>query len=297
MPGYPLLVRLLIALHMNDAAAGFLCSCSFYFGSLVLLRLLMEDAVPDRENILPFLSASVFPGGIYYFGVFPISLFVFIALLAILLAVRHRFLSASLVAAGGAFVYATGFLLSGVMAASVLIMRNVPWPKRLAEAVMYGAIAFTGLCAVMIMHEIILGHWNAFFLVQEKYGHAIHDPLATLRNVWQAAARHRSDEQRFIEPVQSLIVCSIVPATLAYVLVRFREITPIEQIAVVYVALFWLFPLVLGNGVSMIRAEATLLPLAILLARLPQAVQSVVLAIFAFLYFEVGVAFFKSVLI
>ena len=297
MPGYPLILKLLLALQMDRQAAGLLCSCGFYFGSLMVLRLLIEDAAPGRDNFPCFLAASVFPGGIYYFGVFPISLLMFLALLAILLAVRERFLLASLAAAGGAFTYATGFLLSGVVAAAVLIARISPWPKRLGEAALYGAIGFAGLCAVMIMHAIILDHWNAFFLVQAKYGHAIQDPLATLGRVWQTAVDRRGTPEKFIGPAQSLIVCAVVASTLAYIFARFRQITRVEQIAAIHVALFWLFPLVMGNAVSLTRAEANLLPLVILLARLPRAAQGAVIASFAFLYFEVGVAFFKSVLV
>jgi hypothetical protein len=297
MPGYPLVLKLLHTLQLNGPAAGLLCSWGFFFGSLILLRLLIEEVAPGRENIPCFLAASVFPGGIYYFGVFPISLLMFLALLAMRLAVRERFLAASLVAAAGAFVYSTGFLLSGVVAAAVLIARNIPWPRRLGEAALYGAIAFAGLGAVMILHAIVLDHWNAFFLVQAKYGHAIHNPLATIANAWRSASLARNNEEEFIGPAQSLIVCGIVPAILAYVVMRFREITRIEQIAAVHVTLFWLFPLVMGDGVSLVRADANLLPLTILLARLPQAAQSVVVAIFAFLYFEVGVAFFKAVLV
>lgn len=297
MPGYPLVLKPLLALRLNGPAAGLVCSWGFFFGSLILLRLLIEDVAPGCDNIPCLLAASVFPGGIYYFGVFPISLLMFLTLLAMLLAVRERFLSASLVAAGGALVYSTGFLLSGVVAVAVLVARNGPWPKRLGEAALYGAIAFAGLCAVMIMHAIVLDHWNAFFLVQAKYGHGIHNPLATIGNAWRSAWLAHNNEAEFIGPAQSVIVSGIVPATLVYVLVRLREMTRIEQIAAVHVALFWLFPLVMGNGVSLVRADATLLPLVILLARLPPAAQSVVVAVFAFLYFEVNVAFFKSVLI
>ena len=195
----------------------------------------------------------------------------------------------------GAFSYATGFLLAGVVGSAVLIARNTPWGRRLGEAVFYSAIAFSGLLAVMIMHQISIGHWNAFFLVQAKYGHGIHDPFLTIAWIWDEI-KH-ADAASMVRPLQSLIICAVVPALLAFLLLHRSEITDIEWFAAIHVCLFWVFPLIIGPGVSFTRAEANLLPLTLLMARLPRGLQLLALIVFAALYFETAIAFFKSILV
>jgi hypothetical protein len=124
-PAYALLIRILSAAFDADKATiGFLISNIFYFGCLLLLRQVIEYAAPKRNNIVCFLMGSVFLGGIYYHTVFPIAMFMFFVLLTLLLLVRGHHLWASLAAAFGAFVYPTGFLLSGMVGVGVLINRN-----------------------------------------------------------------------------------------------------------------------------------------------------------------------------
>ena len=175
--------------------------------------------------------------------------------------------------------------------------RDAPWAQRLREALLYGAIAFSGLVTVMIMHQLILGRWNAFFLVQAKYGHGIHDPLDTVTNVWRTLELEYKEPAKLMRSAQSLIVCAIVPALLVFLLTRIRQITRIEWLAAIHVGLFWIFPLVMGPGVSLTRAEANLLPLTLLMARLPIATRIAILGVFATLYFEASVAFFESILV
>jgi hypothetical protein len=297
MPGFPLLIGLLAKCRMIPREAAFLISNSFFVGCLILLRSIIEQIAPDRDNRACFLAAAVFPGGIYLRAVFPISLLVFCALLSLLLLARRRFLWASIMSAWGAFSYATGFLLAGVVGGAVLIARDASWGRRFGEAILYAAIAFSGLLAVMIMHQILVGHWNAFFLVQAKYGHGIHDPLLTVSGVWRGIGWEHADLAKMVPPLQSLIVCALVPALLGFLLVRRGEITRIEWFAAIHVFLFWVFPLVMGPGVSLTRAEANLLPLTLLMVRLPGRLQLLALIVFAALYFETSVAFFEKILV
>jgi hypothetical protein len=295
MPEFPLLFGLLAKSGMNPREAAFLISNSFFVGCLILLRWIIEQIAPDRNNRACLLAAAVFPGGIYFHAVFPISLLMFCALLSLLLLARQRFLWASIVSAWGAFSYATGFLLAGVVGSAVLVARNASWGRRFGEAIVYGAIAFSGLLAVMMMHQILFDQWDAFFLVQAKYGHGIHDPLLTIAHVWdQIRSAHAAE---LVRPLQSLILCAMVPSLLVFLLRRRREVTRVEWFAAIHVCLFWVFPLVMGPGVSLTRAEANLLPLTLLMVRLPGRLQLLALIVFVALYFETSVAFFERILV
>jgi hypothetical protein len=297
MPGLPLLIRLFAKSGMSPREAAFLISSFFFVGCLILLRWIIEQIAPDRHNRACFLAAAVFPGGVYLHAVFPISLLMFCALLSLLLLAQQRFLWASIVSAWGAFSYATGFLLAGVVGSAVLIARDASWGRRLGEAIFYGAIAFSGLFAVMAMQQILVDHWNAFFLVQAKYGHGIHNPFLTVEHVWERISWEQANPAKLVRPLQSLMLCAMVPALLVFLLLHRREITRIEWFAAIHVFLFWIFPLVMGPGVSLTRAEANLLPLTLLMVRLPGRLQLLALIVFAALYFETSVAFFEKILV
>lgn len=296
MPGYPLLIRLITTLDIGDEVAGSACSCVFFFGSLVILRLLLQKARPAHDNAACFLAASVFPGGIYFFSIFPISFFMFLALGTILLLATRHYWFASLLAAAGAFVYSTGFLLSGVVGVAALCDRSLgPAGTRLIKAVQFGLVAFCGLLAVLVLHQLVVGQWNAFFLVQAKYGHGIHNPVGTILNAlnW----KDRGNPMAWSRDIQTILVVCTVLTALASLLRGDQPVTRIEWLAATHVGLLWLFPLIMGTHVSLTRAEANLLPLVVLLGRSPAAVQGLVTLCFAFLAFEVDIAFFKSVLV
>lgn len=296
-PGYPLLIRVLSTLQISETVAGVLISNVCYFGCLFLLRLVLERAAPDRDNFACFLMGSVFPGAIYYHAVFPSSLLMLLALLALLLLVQGRYFWASLSAACGAFVYPTGFLLSGMLGLGVLIGRDMPWPRRLADAVMFSSIGLTGLLIVFLVHQVAVGRWDAFFLTQAKYGHGLHDPVGTIWGIVDELQSFRGNQEKFVTALQSFLTGLIVLGVFASLLKRIHKATPAELIAATQVALFWSFPLIMGRGVSLTRAEANLLPLVVLAAPLGRKAQSLILVIFAFLYFETNVSFFQSILV
>lgn len=221
----------------------------------------------------------------------------FFALLSLVLMVRGHCLWASLAAACGAFVYPTGFLLSGMVSVGVLGTRNAPWPRRLAEAMLYGTISLGGLFAVLLIHRFLIGRWDAFLLVQAKYGHAVNNPLDTIWAIWGDFRSLRGNQEKFVAAAQSLLTGVVVLGLFGMLLMRIRQAACVEWLAAMQVGVFWLFPLIIGPSVSLTRAEANLLPLVVLAAPLTLEIQSLMFIAFAFLYFEVNVSFFRSILV
>ena len=297
MPGLPILTGLLVDFGMNAREAAFLISNIAFVGCLILLRRLFGQIAPNRDPRISLLIASVFPGGIYFHAVFPISLLMFFSILSLLLLTQQRFFLASIVSACGALSYATGFLLAGVVGCAAAAAPTVSMTRKLAKAAFYSAIAFSGFLIVLAMHRIATDHWNAFFLVQAKYGHGLHNPLLSITSVLESVPPEYSAPVKLVVPAQTLVICAAVLSLFTVMLMRREEITAIEWLAAIHVFLFWIFPLVMGPGVSPTRAQANLLPLTLLMARLPQAVQIPALIVFAALYFWGSIAFFESILV
>jgi hypothetical protein len=72
---------------------------------------------------------------------------------------------------------------------------------------------------------------------------------------------------------------------------------PQDVLLLVFALSFWLFPLVLGAAMNPSRAEALLLPSAVLLRRLPGALQAIVVAAAAALVYPIALLFYYRILV
>lgn len=99
-PGYPLAIRLLGELQIPASLAGVViswCAGALLFAVLVAL---LRCAGAGLSQAWPcLLLAAVFPGGIYYFAYFPVSLFLLFSGLCVLFFAQGRWLNSSLLAA------------------------------------------------------------------------------------------------------------------------------------------------------------------------------------------------------
>jgi hypothetical protein len=261
-PLYPALIRALSAAGPPPPTSGALLSATFHLATLVLVWSAVRR-LPRTPALLSLALAAVFPGVIYAHAVFPIAL-LHACTLGMLLALAHgRFALAGLLGALGAAAYSTGFLLVfPALAAALAPADGVRARSRLAPPL----LVLAGFAAVLAWHLAATGRWNAFFLVQAKYGHGASNPLETwassVAQLWREAALHKR-----WSGAQTLLASAL---TLPALVVAFRqrhELLP--RILGVTVLTFALFPLSMGSGVALFRAEALLLPAALLLARAP----------------------------
>ena len=124
-----------------------------------------------------------------------------------------------------------------------------------------------GFVAALAVFQVQTGAWNALFLSQAKYGHGLGNPLETLDAVVGPLFRGESRHWKNAIPrVQTQLVALLVLVLVARPLSRWREAGARERWLVLYGLAFWLFPLVMGRGVSLYRAESLLVPLALLVA-------------------------------
>lgn len=277
-PGYPYLIRLL-SFVMKPLTAAILISAFFRLGTLVLAwqwlrgnsccettRETAKNSSFSNDAVL-LLMLSFFPGFFYHHAVFPVSMVTFFALLFLRFTNSHPIAAAWSGAAAG-LSYTTGFLMTAVVSAWKLAEG---WLNNrricLSKAVLPGIYPAIGMGLVFVWHQLTLGHWNAFFLVQGKFGHSFNFPLATLASQLSLMSNTHSGEERIIGLQSFVVMIWVVLITWFYYRARKKNLThPLESGLFWMMIFYWIFPLIVGEGVSLYRAESLLL-LSVLPAR------------------------------
>jgi hypothetical protein len=269
LPLYPWMLRLVHLGVSNWALCAVLVSGAAFFGCLLLLwnEFLKRDAGWRPLVLLTF--AGFFPGQTWYASGYPVSTFLLLVLLAFAFLGRRRFLFGGLAGGLAAITYSTGFLLFFVFGFWLLITeRGKSWRSQLRTQLAVPGLVALGFASFLGLHAVRLHAWNAFFKVQAKYGHGLHNPFVTFAQKTQPLwkAQFWLDYGRF--PAQTVFVALLVVGV-CVTLWRQRQlgISPIELLALIYTLTFWFVPLVIGQGVTIYRAESLLLPMTLLLRR------------------------------
>ena len=256
------------------------------------------QSTPNLRNGCALALFALFPGAVYQHAVFPLSMLLLFATVQGALLCRRRFAWAGVFGALGAATYSTGFLLSAVGAVCAAIFAGRDRTARITAAATTFGISSAGLVAVLVLHQIKLGAWDAFFKTQAKYGHGIHNPLYTWLCAVGPIGDSSSGAARAIAAQTVFVAASLTLGFSTFARMRGRRAWTHEEIwAVVYAIAFWMFPLVMGTGVSLYRAEALLAPAALLLRDHPRAFTVTWVMIAAWLCYLMGSLFFAEVLI
>jgi hypothetical protein len=267
-PGYPYFVRLVHVVTGYDTKLTAL----FVSQAFALLALgLIWNLFLSRRNLWLLLLCAFAPGTYYFLVVFPMSMVLSLILLTLWAQRERHYLIAFFTAAAAGFTYPTGVILAGVLACSIVIeyLRGSR-PSLRAWLTVVGPIIAFGL--VLIVHHVATGHWNAFFLTQEKYKNGINNPLTVMRErlaylwVWHPVWWKVN--------VQSLMAATLVLLSAGSTVraVWRRNTQPGDIMLAVQGLIYWLFPMVVGGHVSPYRAESLLVPSTTLLNRMSRAV-------------------------
>lgn len=285
-PGYPFAIALLARLGPPGAAAGAILSAGFHLATLLLLWIGFLGARWSLPNVLGLLMAAFFPGQIYHHAVFPVSVFTFFALLFLCLIAKEHWAGAGIAGAAASFTYPTGVLLAPIAALTIFVAYPGIFSRQnLTRIVAAAGPVLLGFVAVLLLHQLSAGAWDAFFKVQAKYGHGPHNPVTTFLSAVRGGR---------VPGLQTAFVG--LTAVLFVVGAWLRRRRP-DLPAVLFAVLFWLFPLTVGRGVSLYRSEALLLPSVLLLRNLPVGLQAAIVAGAALLAIPMALLFFRSVLI
>ncbi len=295
-PGYPALIRAASNLGLSPVGAAVAISDGGLFGLLFLVAWALRSCpVPDR--LVAVLGASWFPGAVYYRAAFPVSL-ALLGVVGALVALRAgRWLPAGLCGALAVVCYPEGALLAVVAAPAV-----VAWLRRrdgtspdLRVAVRFLACLAVAAVAVLAVYQVSVGRWDAWFLVQEKYGHGLHSPVAQLSDRLAPITSGGAAGLR-VPAMQTALVLGLMVVLLATAWWRRRSLDRLSVMVVAFCTVTWLFPLGLGSGLSLYRAESLLLPGVLLLRHLPRWVAVAVVVTFGVLMVPMTRLFFEGTL-
>jgi hypothetical protein len=261
-PLYPWLLRPLIALGLAPETAGAAVAAVAALGMLLVLWNVFLRHRGLRGWLL-LAMAAVFPGTVYQHAIFPTSL----ALLGLLLAAsfvdRGRWALAGIAGAGVALSYVTGVLVSIPNGVTALLRTRAIRPALLAAGV-----AASGFLVVLVLHQLLLGHWDAFYWIHRKGFPAMARPLDAFVAVVDPAFHAVNHRHRMIA-AQALTVAVLVLLGVGTAWTRRRALGAARTWAVVAALVFWIFPLLVGRGVSLYRSDALVLPVVLLLGELP----------------------------
>jgi hypothetical protein len=293
MPLYPLIVKGLRAAGVRTRRAAAVVSALAALATLGALWAFHLVSWPRRLGLPTLALAAVFPGVVYHHASFPISLFTLLCLVWMAGLARDRTTAAAVAAPLAAFTYTTGFLLGPATLGAGLVAFRREWRRWLVVA----AATVLGPLAVVAWHQIALGTWDAFWQTQAKYGHGLHNPLATLLERLQPLlAGWEADPNAAVQAAQTLLVLVWV-ATLVVVTLRSRAtLDRSDVIVLAFLALYWLVPLVAGRA-ALHRAESTLLLSVLLARRLPVPAVVAFAVTSGVVAWAMGRLFFASVLV
>lgn len=296
LPGYPLLIRVLRGAGLPVRPAAVLLSGLFGLLTLWLLSASFLDGRPPADRLTTLLLAGFFPGHIYYHAAFPLSLFTFLVLLTLRELEHGRFGRGGLAGSGAAFTYPPGLLL-GPVAAAWLLTRPGAWRTRLARAAATGALVVAGFGAVLLLLQLSVGAWDAFFRVQAKYHFEGTSPLATWATHVLALLQPPWEGRAEAPAAQTLLVGLWATSLLAANARRAWRDPGRPRLLAFYTLALWVFPLCLGGTLSLYRSESVLLPSVLLADGLPRWAKLAFLIGAAGLSYPMARLFFETQLV
>jgi hypothetical protein len=295
MPGYPMLVRAAALTGLDFVTAGVLVSVVFAFLTLALIDVAFVRREPWRVRLAVLGLAALFPGSVYFHAIFPMSLAAFLEMLAVRQLASGQWLSAGLAGWGLAFSYTTGVLGALPSAAAAWLG---PRPDRRRDRIwatlVSGGLCLAGLGTVLGVQWWMTGAWNALFLSQHKYRHAMWFPLGTLLRLAKRMTWVEWDNPRMLQGAQSVFVAFMVVCAAVVVARRWQRTTALDRIALAWALTFWLGPMTLGPRIAFYRTEALVLPVVLVTRRLPLALQAILAVLAAIAAFGLARLFFQG---
>ena len=283
-PGYPWLVGGLHLLALPLAPTGLAVAWLAWLATLVLVWRAFLSHRPLAEGVIPLAYAAFAPGLVYDYALFPLSLLSLCTVAALALMQRHRWLAAGLAAAIGTLAYPVGAALAPAAALWLLARRGVPLAERLRRVAACAGPSAVALALFTLDQQLETGHWDAYLLVQRKYGHAIQDPFAVVAAAVGTLVHGSAVQLAPGAPVhaiapalQTLLVAFVLTCILTELALHRHSATEIDALIAIWAVTAWLSSHAAAN-VSTYRSEAALAPIALLLRRLPRPLAAVIAA-------------------
>ena len=175
-----------------------------------------------------------------------------------------------LAAAVGLLAYPIGLVAAPAGAVWLLAHRSVPRLERVRRVTLMAYPSLIALWLFVFDQWLETGHWNAYLLVQRKYDHHLQDPFHMV-----VRAGHRVFDHGPLFTMtkslalQTLLVSFVLFCVLIELVVRRGPFAHADALVAIWAVMAWAMPISETN-VATYRGEAALLPLALLVRRLPR---------------------------
>jgi hypothetical protein len=266
-PAYPWLVGALHRLGLPLQGTAVVVSWLFAAATLVLLA---QTFLRGRRRyvVLGTLAyAAWVPGQIYHYAVFPLSMLAFFTVAHLWLVLRGRYMLAGAAGAVAVLSYPLGIVVVPVTALWLSLDRAATFRERWRRGLSASGIPVLAILAFAVVQRVQTGHWDAYLLVQEKYGHHLQNPVAATRDavapIFQEPFLALADAPAY---QTALVTLALVAVLVEWARHRDRG----DALLVLWALATWAVPLS-QSAVSLQRSQAALLPLAVLVGRLPRA--------------------------
>jgi hypothetical protein len=276
-PAYPWIVGGLHLLGLPLAGTALAVSWLCCLGTLIVLwRAFLADR-PSLAAAVALCYAALAPGLVYNYGDYPLSLASFCAVVSLALLQRRRWLAAGIAAAVAALAYPIGLAVAPAGALWLLSDRGVAVCERLRRLLLVLGPWLAGLGMFALGQRLSTGRWDAYLLVQQKYGHELRDPLTALSSAFHAfvhspfvAGPSFASLDRFASAtsLQTLLVFVVIVCVLVELVVRRGASVRADALIAIWAILAWLL-VYTASQVHTYRSEVALLPVAVLVRRLP----------------------------
>lgn len=296
-PLYPLFIAPFGALGIPFPVAALAVSAAFTVAALAVLWFGFLGARATAPNLAALGFAAFVPGTLYDHAPFPMALATLGVLLALLALVHERPALAGLACAVGAAAYHSAGLLAVAGGLWLLTRPGQPVALRLRRTVLFGAVSAIGPAAVLVVQRLQMGEWDLFFRQQAQFEHGLHLPLTTLYGVLtQPFGADAPGGLVVLGTVQTALTAVLVAGLCTWALRRGRATPALDVLVVLSALAFWLIPLTQTTA-SYYRVDALLMPLAILVAKLPLRVSVPLVAVAVVQAIGLAAAFFEGNLV
>jgi hypothetical protein len=270
-PAYPWLVGGLHQFGLPLRGTAVVVSWLFALGTIFLIWVTFLERRVGAAAVAGLFYAAFAPGQIYHYAVFPLSMLAFATVACLWLLHRGRYLGAGLAGAVATLSYPLGVLLVPVSAVWLLAHRSVSLGERLRRTAITSGPMVAGLWIFMIVQRLDTGRWDAFFLIQEKYEnlHGSQNPIVATWDLVRGAVENFGGGIAFVVGAQTALVTVVLAAVLVHAIVRRKSLDSADALLLLWAVSTWA---VLNQAFSVQRGQAALLPLAVLVARLPARV-------------------------
>jgi hypothetical protein len=268
-PAYPWLFGGLHQLGLPLRGSAVFVSWLFAAGTIVLLWATFLERRTGSAAVAALFYAAFAPGQIYQYAVFPLSMLALTTVACLWLLYRGRHAVAGIAGAVAALSYPVGVLLAPISAVWLLVQRNVPMGERLRRVAVTSGLIVAGLWILMIVQRLDTGHWDAFFLIEEKYEvlHGSQNPFVATWDVLRGGVQNLAEGIAVVVALQTALVTVVLALVLVHAFRRRRSLDRADSLLLIWAVATWALPL--SQAFSVQRGQAALLPLAVLVARLP----------------------------